>query len=76
MDNEAEAEACFRQSLAIAHRQQAKSLELRTAMSLARLWQRQGKRADARQVLAEVYGSFIGGFDTADPQEAQALLDE
>ena len=59
----------------MARRQQAKSLELRAAMSLARLWQRQGKRAAARQLLAEVYGWFTEGFDTADLQEARALLD-
>ena len=69
-----EAEACFQQALAVARRQQAKSLELRAAMSLARLWQRQGKRAEAHQLLAEVYGWFTEGFDTADLQEAKALL--
>jgi predicted ATPase len=53
---------------------QAKSWELRAAISLARLWQRQGKRADARALLAEVYGWFTEGFDTADLQEAKALL--
>jgi predicted ATPase len=72
----AEAEACFQQALVIARRQQAKSLELRAAMSLSRLWQRQGKRTEARQLLAEVYGWFTEGFDTADLQEAKALLDE
>jgi predicted ATPase len=72
----AEAEACFWQAIAIARRQQAKSLELRAAMSLARLWQRQGKHAEARQLLAEVYGWFTEGFDTADLQEAKALLQE
>ena len=66
-----EAEACFQQALAVARRQQAKSLELRAAMSLARLWQRQGKRAEAHQLLAEVYGWFTEGFDTADLQEAK-----
>ena len=55
--------------------QQAKSLELRAATSLARLWQRQGKRAEARELLAPVYGWFTEGFDTADLQEAQALLE-
>ena len=69
-----EAEACFRQALDVARHQQAKSLELRAATSLARLWQ-QGKRDDARQLLAEVYGWFKEGFDTADLQEAKALLD-
>ena len=69
------AEASLCQALATARRQQAKSLELRTVMSLARLWQRQGKRAAARQMLADVYAWFTEGFDTADLQEAKALLD-
>ena len=72
----AEAETCFHQALDVARRQQAKSLELRAAMSLARLWQRQGKRDEAHQLLAEVYGWFTEGFDTADLQEAKALLAE
>jgi len=59
----------------VAHRQQAKSWELRAAMSLSRLWQRQGKRDAARQVLSEVYGWFTEGFDTADLQEAKELLE-
>jgi predicted ATPase len=71
----AQAEACCKQALAIAHRQQAKSWELRAATSLARLWQQQGKRAAAYDLLAPVYGWFTEGFDTADLQEAQALLD-
>jgi predicted ATPase len=71
-----EAEACFQQALAVARRQQAKSLELRAAMSLSRLWQRQGKRDDAQQLLAEVYGWFTEGLDTADLQEAKVLLEE
>ena len=62
--------------MSIARRQEAKSLELRAAMSLSRLWQQQGKRAEARQLLAEIYGWFTEGFDTADLQEAKALLDE
>jgi predicted ATPase len=70
----AEAEACFHQALDIARRQQAKSLELRAAMSLSRLWQRQGKRDEGRQLLADVYGWFTEGFDTADLLEAKALL--
>jgi predicted ATPase len=69
------AEACLCQALTTARRQQAKSLELRAAMSLARLWQRQGQRADACRMLAEVYGWFTEGFDTADLREAKALLD-
>ena len=75
-EHHTEAEACFRQALDIARRQQAKSWELRTAISLARLWQRQGKRAEARELLAPIYGWFTEGFDTADLQEAKELLDE
>jgi predicted ATPase len=59
----------------VARRQQAQSLELLAALSLSRLWQRQGKRAEAQQLLAEIYGWFSEGFDTADLQEAKALLD-
>jgi predicted ATPase len=70
------AEACFQQALIIARRQQAKSWELRAATSLARLWQQQGKRQEAHDLLAPVYGWFTEGFDTADFQEAQALLEE
>ena len=70
----AEVEACFRQALDIARHQQAKSLELRAAMSLARLWQAQGKRAEAFQMLTEIYSWFTEGFDTPDLQEAKALL--
>jgi predicted ATPase len=73
-DNAAEAETCFHQALDIARRQQAKSLELRAAMSRSRLWQQQGKRAEAHELLAPVYGWFTEGFDTADLQEAKALL--
>jgi predicted ATPase len=69
-----EAAACFQQALDIARRQQAKALELRAALSLARLWQRQGQPTAARQLLAEIYGWFTEGFDTADLQEAKALL--
>jgi predicted ATPase len=72
----APAETCFQQALAIARRQQAKSWELRAATSLACLWQHQGKRAEARELLAPIYGWFTEGFDTADLQEAQALLEE
>jgi predicted ATPase len=75
-EHDAQAEACFQQARAVARCQQAKSLELRPAMSLARLWQRQGKRAEARALLAPIYGWFTQGFDTADLQEAQALLGE
>jgi predicted ATPase len=68
-------EECFRQALAVARHRQAKSLELRAAMSLARLWQCQGKRTEARKLLAPIYGWFTEGFDTADLQDARALLD-
>lgn len=68
--------AWLQQALDVARRQEAKSLELRAAMSLARLWQQQGKRDAARELLAEVYGWFIEGFDTADLQEAKGLLEE
>ena len=73
---QAEAETWLQRALDVAHRQEAKSLELRAAMSLARLWQQQGKRAEARDLLAPIYGWFTEGFDTADLQEAKALLDE
>jgi predicted ATPase len=65
-------EACFQKAIEVARRQQAKSLELRAAISLSRLWQRQGKRDAARQVLSEVYDWFTEGFDTPDLQEARA----
>ncbi|HJY81067.1 MAG TPA: hypothetical protein VKK81_08295, partial [Candidatus Binatia bacterium] len=71
---QAEAEACFLKAIEIARHQQAKSLELRAAMSLTRLWQSQGKKNEARQMLAEIYGWFTEGFDTKDLQEAKALL--
>jgi predicted ATPase len=72
----AEVEACFCEALAVARRQQAKSLELRAAMSLSRLWQQQGKCKEAHDLLAPIYGWFTEGFDTADLQEAKALLEE
>jgi predicted ATPase len=71
----AEAETCFHQALDVARRQQAKSWELRAAMSLSRLWQRQDKRAVARELLAPIYGWFTEGFDTVDLQDAKALLE-
>jgi predicted ATPase len=74
-DNQAEAELCFHHALDIARSQQAKSLELRTATSLAKLWQHQGKRQEAHDLLAPVYSWFTEGFDTADLQEAKSLLD-
>jgi class 3 adenylate cyclase/predicted ATPase len=72
----AQVEACFQQALAIARRQQAKSWELRAATSLSHLWQHQGKRDEARELLAPLYGWFTEGFDTADLQEAKTLLEE
>jgi len=72
----ADAEACFHHALNIARRQQAKSLELRAATNLARLWQHQGKRAAAHQLLADVHGWFTEGFNTADLEEAKVLLEE
>ena len=75
-DPQAEAEAYFLKAIEIARKQQAKSLELRAAMSLSRLWQQQGKMAEAHQMLAEIYGWFTEGFDTKDLQEAKALLAE
>jgi predicted ATPase len=71
-----EAETCFRQALDVARRQQAKSWELRAALSLSRLWQQQGKRAKAQDLLAPIYGWFTEGFDTADLQEARVLLED
>jgi predicted ATPase len=71
---QSEAEACFQKAIEIARQQSAKSLELRATASLSRLWQSQGKKAEARQLLAEIYGWFTEGFDTADLQDAQALL--
>jgi len=72
----AKAEAYFERALAIARQQQTKSLEVRTAMSLARLWRDQGKVQQARELLAPVYGWFTEGFDTRDLKEAKALLNE
>src|SRR5712664_4882212 len=73
---EAEAAACFLKAVEVARRQSAKSLELRAVMSLARLWQQQGKKQEAHALLAEIYGWFTEGFDTADLKEAKALLQE
>jgi predicted ATPase len=72
----AKAEAYFDRALAVARRQQAKSWELRAAMSMARLWRDQGKRDEARDLLAPVYGWFTEGFETLDLKEAKALLEE
>jgi predicted ATPase len=74
--DEQQAEACFQSALQIARGQSTKSLELRAAMSLSRLWQRQGKTAKARKLLEDIYGWFTEGFDTADLKEAKALLEE
>ena len=73
---EAKAEACFERALAVARGQKAKSWELRTATSLARLWRDQGKRLAARELLASIYGWFTEGFDTLDLKQAKALLHE
>lgn len=72
----AEAEACFTGAIDVARQQKAKSLELQAVISLCRLWQQQGRRDDARELLAEVYGWFTEGFDTADLKTAKALLEE
>jgi predicted ATPase len=74
-NNSAEAEACFHKASSIAQSQQAKSWELRAATSLAKLWQRQGKRQEAYDLLAPVYRGFAEGFDTADLKDAKAQLD-
>ena len=73
---EAEAEGYFLKAIEVAQRQQAKSLELRAAMSLARLWQQQDKQHEAHKMLVEIYGWFTEGFDTKDLREAKALLEE
>ena len=70
-----EAEECFHKAIEIARQQQARSLELRASTSLARLWQHQGKPAEAHQLLSEIYHWFTEGFDTKDLQEAKALLE-
>ena len=70
------AEASFREAIAVAQRQSAKLFELRAAMSMARLWRDQGKRDEARELFAPVYGWFTEGFDTRDLKEAKALLEE
>ena len=69
------AEACFAQALALAHRQEARSFELRAATSLARLWRERGKPGEARGILGPVYGWFSEGFDTPDLKDAKAVLD-
>ena len=72
----AKAQSYFQQAITVARKQQAKSLELRAVMSMARLWRDQGNRDEARDLLAPVYGWFTEGFDTLDLKEAKALLDE
>jgi len=72
--DELQAEACFRRALQVARRQQARSFELRTALHLSQLWRRRGRHKAARRLLAEIYGWFTEGFDTADLEEARALL--
>jgi class 3 adenylate cyclase/predicted ATPase len=74
--DERQSEACFQNALQIARRQSAKSLELRAAISMSRLWQKQGKTPEAKNLLAEVYGWFTEGFDTADLKQAKLLLEE
>ena len=74
--NQAEAEACFDQAIEVARRLSTKSLELRAATSLARLWQGQGRSGEAQELLAPVYDWFTEGFETADLKEAKALLEE
>jgi len=71
-----EAEACFRQSIEAARRQEARSWELRATLSLARLLQKEGRSQEARKLLSEIYGWFTEGFDTPDLQEAKGLLEE
>ena len=71
-----EAETCFLKAIEIARQQRARTLELRATTSLARLWQQQGKKNEAHEMLAEIYGWFTEGFDTKDLQEAKALLAE
>ena len=74
--SDAEAEACFKQAIKIARGQSAKFFELRAVTDLGRLWQGQGKRSEARDLLAPVYGWFTEGFDTTDLKDAEALLDD
>src|SRR5262249_30947119 len=74
--NKVPAEEAFRTAIAIAQQQKARTFELRAAMSLARLWRDQGKRDEAHDLLAPVYGWFSEGFDTLDLKEAKSLLDE
>jgi predicted ATPase len=72
---DAAAEDCFRQAIEIARRQQSRAWELRTTMSLARLWQRQGRRDEARHALVTIYGTYTEGFTTPDLIEAKSLVE-
>ena len=74
--NALEAESCFQRAIEVAHKRSAKSFELRATTSLARLLAKQGRRDEARAMLAEIYNWFTEGFDTADLKDAKALLDE
>jgi predicted ATPase len=76
LDAAAEAEACFHRALEIAREQQGRWLELRASVSLARLWGARGRRDEARELLAGIYGWFTEGFDTVDLVEAKVLLEE
>ena len=76
IQTEVEAEACFLKAIEISRQQQAKSLELRATMSLARLWQQQGKQKEAHNMLSEIYNWFTEGFDTRDLQGAKTLIEE
>jgi predicted ATPase len=76
MHDDGSAEASFCKAITVAQHQSAKTWELRAAMSMARLWRDQGKRNEARELLAPVYGWFTEGFDTLDLKQAKALLDE
>jgi predicted ATPase len=73
---ESEVEACYQKAIEVSRSQKAKSLELRATMSLSRLWQKQGKKDEARKILQEIYGWFTEGFNTGDLKEAKALLKE
>jgi predicted ATPase len=72
--NEEEGEDCFRRAIEVARRQSAMSFELRTALGLCRLWQKNGKLEEGQDLLQDIYGRFTEGFATADLQEAQALM--
>ena len=75
-EKQAQAESCFRQAIDVARQQCAKCLELRAVMSLSRLWQKQGRKEEARQMLTEIHAWFTEGFDTKDLKQAKSLLEE